>query len=151
MGLTERTNQNDAPWITKINRANHLPDRAHYCASAYYYVHAVNGARLPVKGIGWVRSYFGDPNKIIYRKNQRGNQRLGVKPQQMDAVSLFASHIEGIADTHWDAESDYVRCIGFNTTANGSRGGCYINRRRKSEIKAIANWLTPYLKTVKKL
>lgn len=147
MGRTERTDRNDAPWITEINRYNHLPTQAMYCASGYYYVHARNGVRLPVKSVGYVRVYFADPTKILYKRGQRGNQRMGTKIQKMDAVSLYASHIEGIAQDRYDpTEDDTVLLLGFNTTGGrGTKGGCYINRRRTSEIKAIANWLTPYL------
>ena len=69
----------------------------------------------------------------------------------MDAVSLYASHIEGIAQDRFDPESeDDVKCIGFNTTGGkGTKGGCYINRRRRSEIKLIANWITPTLEQFK--
>lgn len=151
MGKVERTNQNDADWIKAINRSNKLPDRAMYCASAFYYVHAQNGVRLPIApvSIGRVNAYFRDPTKIVWRKGQRGNTRLGAKIRRMDAVSLFASHIEGIAQDRYDpAEDEEVLLIGFNTTGGrGTRGGCYINRRRTRDIKAIANWLTPWLES----
>ncbi|GAB3256107.1 hypothetical protein GCM10027347_17710 [Larkinella harenae] len=153
VGKTERTNQNDAEWITAINRFSGLPKNAHYCASAFYYVHAVNGVKLPVEkaGVGMVRTYFSQPKRIIYRRNGRGNQRIGPKPGRMDAVSLFASHIEGIAQDRYDPEEDdRVRCIGFNTTGGkGTKGGCYVNYRKTSEIKAIANWITPYWTSLK--
>lgn len=152
--MTELTNRNDAHWITAINLFNNLPRNAQYCASGYIYCHLVNGARLPIHpvAIGRVAAYFRDPAKIIYRKNQRGNQRLGPRPQLMDAVSLYESHIEGLAQPHFDPDSDdRVKLLGFNTTSGkGTKGGCYINVRRASEIKLIANWLTPYLATVKR-
>ncbi|MEZ0484312.1 hypothetical protein [Fibrella aquatica] len=152
VGRTERTDRNDAPWIAEINRYNHLPTQAMYCASGYYYVHAKNGVKLPVKSVGYVRVYFADATKVIYRKNQRGNHRVGKPIQRMDAVSLYVSHIEGIAQQRYDPdEDDTVLLIGFNTTGGkGTKGGCYINRRRTSEIKVIANWLTPYLAQFKK-
>lgn len=148
MGRTERTNRNDAPWIAYINRFNNLPTQAMYCASGYYYVHAKNGVHLPVRSVGYVRVYFSDPTKLLYQRGARGNQRLGSRIQKMDAVSLYASHIEAIAQDRYDPqEDDTVLLLGFNTTGGpGTRGGCYINRRRTSEIKAIANWLTPHLK-----
>ncbi|MCX6216573.1 hypothetical protein [Spirosoma sp.] len=150
LGMTEKTNHNDAKWISKINRYNGLSDRAFYCASAFNYVHRVNGLWLPVKAPGAVSSYFSDKTKIIYRRNQRGNNRSGIQPQKMDAVSLYASHIEAIAEDRFDPDADYVRCIGFNTTGGkGTKGGCYVNRRRMSEIKFIANWITPTLKQYK--
>ncbi|WP_461073966.1 hypothetical protein [Spirosoma horti] len=150
LGMTEKTNNNDAKWISKINRFNGLSDRAFYCASAFSYVHRVNGLWIQVRAAGAVRSYFSDQKKIIYRKNQRGNQRSGIQPQKMDAVSLYASHIEGLAEDKWDPEADFVKCIGFNTTGGrGTKGGCYVNRRRMSEIKLIANWITPTLNQFK--
>ena len=148
--MTEKSNNNDATWITMINKANGLPSRSAYCASAFYYVHVRNGVKLPVKSVGMVAAYFSDKTKIIYRRNQRGNLRNAKKPRRMDAVSLFYSHVEGIAQDHFDPEEeDRVKCIGFNTTGgNGTRGGCYINYRKTSEIKLIANWVSPYwLKT----
>ncbi|RAJ92212.1 hypothetical protein LX87_05180 [Larkinella arboricola] len=146
VGKTEKTNQNDGAWIAAINRFNHLPKNAHYCASAFYYVHAINGVKLPVVGVGMVRSYFSQAKNIIYKRNGRGNQRIGKKPGRMDAVSIFASHVEGIAQDRYDPdEDDRVKCIGFNTTGGkGTKGGCYINYRRTAEIKMIANWITPY-------
>jgi len=151
LGMTETHNNNDAPWITKINRYNGLPIRSAYCASGYYYAHRINGVRLPVRALGAVASYFSVPEKIIYRRNQRGNQRIGIRPRRMDAVSLYASHIEGLVDDIWDDDADDVKTIGFNTGGGrGTKYGCYVNRRRKSEIKFIANWLTPYLQTLKK-
>lgn len=150
VGMTEQHNNNDAPWITKINRYNGLPIRSAYCASGFYYAHRVNGVKLPVRALGAVASYFSVESKIIYRRNQRGNQRIGIMPRRMDAVSLYASHIEGIVSDVWEPDDDYVTLIGFNTAGGrGTKYGCYINRRRKSEIKYIANWLTPYLKTLK--
>ncbi|MGA0558284.1 hypothetical protein ACO2Q8_16615 [Larkinella sp. VNQ87] len=153
VGKTERTNQNDADWITAINRFSKLPSRAHYCASAFYYVHAINGVKLPIgaAGVGMVRTYFSQAKTLIYKRNRRGNQRIGPKPGRMDAVSLFASHIEGIAQDRYDPEEeDRVRCIGFNTTGGkGTKGGCYINFRRTAEIKAIANWIGPYWNSLK--
>lgn len=155
VGKVEQTNNNDAPWITKINRYNGLPIRSAYCASGYYYAHRVNGVKLPVKALGAVASYFAVPAKIIYRRNQRGNQRLGIMPRRMDVVSLFASHVEGLVSDVWDPDDDEVTLIGFNTSGprlaggKGTKYGCYINRRKKSEIKYIANWLTPYLTTLK--
>ncbi|QHV97948.1 hypothetical protein [Spirosoma endbachense] len=147
VGMTERTNNNDATWIAIINQSNGLPDRAHYCASAFNYCHALNGIRLPVgDGIGMVRSYFSNAKTIIYRRNARGNQRNTIKPKRMDAVSLFYSHIEGIAQDDFDPdEDDRVKCIGFNTTGGkGTKGGCYVNWRKTREIKLIANLLSPY-------
>lgn len=150
VGLTELHNNNDAPFITKINRYNGLPIRSAYCASGFYYAHRVNGVKLPVRSLGAVASYFSVPAKIIYRKNQRGNQRLGIMPRRMDAVSLFASHVEGLVSDSWDPDEDEVTLIGFNTSGGrGTKYGCHINRRKKSEIKFIANWLTPYLTTLK--
>ncbi|MGF7217475.1 hypothetical protein GGR92_003649 [Spirosoma lacussanchae] len=150
VGMVELTNHNDAPWITKINAYNGLPIRSAYCASGFYYAHRVNGVRLPVRALGAVSSYFAVPAKIIYRRNQRGNQRLGVMPRRMDAVSIYTSHIEGLVDDVWDPDEEYVTLIGFNTSGGrGTKYGCYINRRRKSEIKFIANWLTPFLTTYK--
>ncbi|RCR69411.1 hypothetical protein DUE52_11200 [Larkinella punicea] len=151
IGKTERTDRNDAVWISAINRFSNLPKNAHYCASAFYYVHAINSVLLPVRGVGMVRSYFSQAKTIIYKRNQRGNQRIGLKPGRMDAVSLFASHIEGIAQDRYDPEEDdRVKCIGFNTTGGkGTKGGCYINFRKTSEIKAIANWIGPYWKNLK--
>lgn len=149
VGKVERTNQNDADWIRAINRYNRLPDRAMYCASAFYYVHARNGVALPIApvSVGRVNAYFRDPTKIVWRRGQRGNARLGMKIGRMDAVSLYASHIEGIAQDRFDpTEDEEVLCIGFNTTGGrGTRGGCYLNRRRTKEIKLIANWITPFL------
>jgi len=147
IGMTEKSNNNDAKWIAIINKAAGLPDRAHYCASAFNYVHAVNGIRLPVgDGVGMVRSYFSNTKVIVYRRSQRGNQRTGLKPRRMDAVSLYYSHIEAIAQDNFDPDEDEtVRVIGFNTTGGkGTKGGCYVNTRKTSEIKLIANWLTPY-------
>lgn len=153
VGKVELSNRNDADWITAINLFNNLPRTAHYCASGYIYCHLINGARIPVPAvsIGRVAAYFQNPSKIIYRRNQRGNQRIGPKPQLMDAVSLYVSHIEGLAQNRFDPETDdRVKLLGFNTTGGaGTKGGCYINVRRTSEIKLIANWLTPYLATVK--
>ncbi|WP_020603142.1 hypothetical protein [Spirosoma spitsbergense] len=150
VGMTEINNNNDAPWITKINRYNGLPIRSAYCASGYYYAHRVNGVKLPVRALGAVASYFSTTGKIIYRKNQRGNQRLGVMPRRMDAVSIYTSHIEGLVSDVWDPDDEFVTLIGFNTSGGrGTKYGCYINRRKKSEIKFIANWLTPYLATLK--
>lgn len=150
VGMTEIHNNNDAPWITKINRYNGLPIRSAYCASGFYYAHRVNGVKLPVRALGAVASYFSVPAKIIYRRNQRGNQRLGIMPRRMDAVSIYTSHIEGLVSDVWDPDEDTVELIGFNTSGGrGSKYGCYINRRRKSEIKYIANWLTPLLTTLK--
>ncbi|GAB3892418.1 hypothetical protein GCM10028803_05220 [Larkinella knui] len=151
VGKTERTDRNDAVWIAAINRFSNLPTRAHYCASAFYYVHAINSVVLPVRGVGMVRSYFSQPKTIIYKRNGRGNQRIGLKPGRMDAVSLFASHIEGIAQDRYDPdEDDRVKCIGFNTSGGkGTKDGCYINFRKTSEIKAIANWISPYWKSFK--
>jgi hypothetical protein len=146
VGMTERTGNNDATWIAIINKANGLPSRAHYCASAFNYVHTLNGIKLPVgEGIGMVRSYFRNTKYIVYQRNARGNQR-GSKPKRMDAVSLFYSHIEGIAEDDFDPdEDDRVKCIGFNTSGGkGTKDGCYVNYRRTREIKLIANWLTPY-------
>jgi len=148
--MVEISNQNDAPWIARINRYNGLPIRSAYCASGFYYAHRVNGVKLPIKALGAVSSYFSVSAKIIYRHNQRGNQRLGIMPRRMDAVSIYTSHIEGLVSDVWDSDDDYVTLIGFNTSAGrGTKYGCYINRRRKSEIKFIANWLTPYLATLK--
>ncbi|SFD46820.1 hypothetical protein [Spirosoma endophyticum] len=147
IGMTERTGNNDATWIAIINQSFDLPTRSHYCASAFNYCHALNGIRLPVgDGVGMVSSYFRDASKIIYKRNGRGNQRIGRKPQRMDAVSLFASHIEGLAQDDFDPdEDDMVKVIGFNTTGGkGTKAGCYVNYRRTSDIKLIANWLTPY-------
>ncbi|UHG93309.1 hypothetical protein LQ777_10495 [Spirosoma oryzicola] len=146
LGKTERTNHNDAPWITRINKFNHLPSQALYCASGLYYAYAKNGAWLTVKSVGYVKVYFRDKAKIVYQRGARGNQRIGPPPKKMDFVSLYASHVEGLADDRWNDDADYVMTIGFNTTGGtGTKGGCYLNRRRKSEIKAIANHLTPYL------
>jgi hypothetical protein len=146
VGMTEISNKNDAAWITKINRYNGLPIHSAYCASGFYYAHRVNGVKLPVRALGAVHSYFAVPGKIIYRKNQRGNQRLGIMPRRMDAVSIYTSHIEGLVSDVWDSEDDYVTLIGFNTSGGrGTKYGCYINRRRKSEIKFISNWITPFL------
>lgn len=151
VGLVELTNQNDAPWITKINRYNGLPLRSAYCASGFYYAHRVNGVKLPVSALGAVSSYFNVSAKIIYRRNQRGNQRIGIMPRRMDAVSIYTSHIEGLVSDVWDSDDDYVTLIGFNTSGGrGTKYGCYINRRRKSDIKLIANWLTPYLENYTK-
>ncbi|GAB3990409.1 hypothetical protein GCM10028807_17510 [Spirosoma daeguense] len=150
LGMVELTNNNDAAWITKINRYNGLPIRSAYCASGFYYAHRVNGAKLPVKALGAVASYFSVSAKIIYRRNQRGNQRLGIRPRRMDAVSIYTSHIEGLVDDIWNDDDDEVKLIGFNTSGGkGTKYGCYINRRKKSEIKYIANWLTPYLHSLK--
>lgn len=146
IGLVERTNHNDATWIAIINGSYNLPSRAHYCASSFNYVHAVNDVRLPVgDGVGMVRSYFRNTKNIIYRRNARGNQR-NMKPKLMDAVSLYQSHIEGIAQANFDPEEDdRVKLIGFNTSGGkGTKDGCYVNTRRTSDIKLIANWLTPY-------
>ncbi len=136
-----------------INRSNGLPDRAHYCASGYYYAHRVNGIVLPVPrvSVGRVAAYFRDPAKIVYRRHARGNQRIGRRINQADAVSLFASHIEFLYDRRYDPETDdRVRLLGFNTTSGpGTKGGCYVNWRRTDEIKLIANWITPYLESVK--
>ena len=150
-GKTERTNHNDADWIYAINRFSNLPRQSHYCASGFYYVHVMNGVRLPIKGVGMVRSYFNTTSRVIYRRNARGNQRIGPRPRRMDAVSLFYSHIEGLADDRFDPDTDdRVRLIGFNTTGGkGTLGGCYINTRRTSEIKVIANWISPYLQTIR--
>ncbi len=148
--MTELHNNNDAPWITKINRYNGLPIRSAYCASGYYYAHRVNGVKLPVRALGAVSSYFADGSKIIYRRNQRGNQRIGIMPRRMDAVSIYTSHIEGLVSDVWDADDDEVTLIGFNTSGGrGTKYGCYINRRKKSEIKFIANWITPWLASYK--
>jgi hypothetical protein len=155
VGMVELSNRNDAPWITKINRYNGLPIHSAYCASGYYYAHRVNGVKLPVRALGAVSSYFAVPGKIIYRKNQRGNQRIGIMPRRMDAVSIYTSHIEGIVDDVWNPDDDYVKLIGFNTSGprqaggRGTKYGCYINRRRKSEIKYIANWITPFIRDYK--
>jgi hypothetical protein len=147
LGRTERTNHNDAPWITHINRFNRLPANAFYCASGLYYAYAKNGAWLPLKSVGYVSVYFRDPSKIVFRRSARGNQRIGPPPRKMDFVSLYRSHIEGLADDRWDDDADYVMTIGFNTTGgSGTNGGCYLNRRPKREIKMISNHLTPYLK-----
>lgn len=150
IGKTETGGQNGGAWIAAINRFNGLPKNAHYCASAFYYVHAINGVNLPVHGVGLVRSYFSDPKRIVYKRNSRGNQRIGLKIRRMDAVSLFASHIEGIAQDGFDPESeDRVRCIGFNTSGGrGTRDGCYVNYRKTSEIKLIANWISPYFRSL---
>lgn len=150
VGLRERTGNNDANWIAIINRLYHLPDKAHYCASAYNYVHAMNGVRLPVSDPGRVAAYFRNSKTITYKGGGRGNQRMVGRVRLMDAVSLFASHIEGIAQTDFDPdEDDYVMCLGFNTTAGkGTKGGCYINRRRTRDIKAIANWISPYWRSL---
>lgn len=147
IGKTERTNNNDADWIAMINLSNRLPERAMYCASAYYYCHRANGVRLgiPAVSVGRVAAYFRDPGKIIWKPNHRGNLR--VKPRQADAVSIFASHIEMIYDKRYDpTEDDEVKLIGFNTSGGrGTKGGCYVNRRRTRELKAIANWISPHL------
>lgn len=148
VGMTELHNNNDAPWITKINRYNGLPIRSAYCASGFYYAHRVNGVKLPVRALGAVTSYF--TSNIIYRRNQRGNQRLGIMPRRMDAVSIYTSHIEGLVSDVWDSDDDYVTLIGFNTSGGrGTKYGCYINRRKKTEIKFIANWITPWLASYK--
>jgi len=150
VGKTEKTNRNDAPWIAKINKYNGLPSRAFYCASGFNYCHRVNGLWIPVRAAGMVSSYFSDSKRIIYRRNRRGNQRSGIAPQRMDAVSIFGSHIEGLAQDRFDPDAENVLLIGFNTTGGkGTRGGCYINRRRVSDIKQIANWITPTLQTQK--
>ena len=147
VGKTERTNSNDADWIAMINLSNRLPERAMYCASAYYYCHRANGVRLNVASIsvGRVAAYFNQASKIIWKPSHRGNLRT--KPRQADAVSLYASHIEMIYDKRYDpSEDEEVKLIGFNTSGGkGTKGGCYVNRRRTRELKAIANWITPHL------
>ncbi|MGV3560750.1 hypothetical protein [Larkinella arboricola] len=146
VGVVEIHNRNDHPRITEYNRALGLPPRAPYCASGLYYCYVANGIKLPIRGAGMVRSWFADKTKIIYRRGQRGNTRAGYRPMLMDAVSLFDSHVEGLAQERWDEDADEIVCIGFNTTAGrGTKGGVYRVRRKLREVKLIANHLTPYL------
>ncbi len=145
VGVKEQTNRNDHPLITKINRAFGLPKNAYYCASGLAYCYKVNfKTKLPFNGAGSVASWFANRQRWVYRRGERGNQRTGRKPQLMDGVSLFSSHIEGLAQLRWDADADYIETIGFNTTAGTGRGGVYRVRRPMKDVKAIVNHITPY-------
>ncbi|MBO9638784.1 MAG: hypothetical protein J7576_11475 [Siphonobacter aquaeclarae] len=143
--VREKTNRNDHPAITKYNAAIGLPKNAFYCASGLYWCHLANGVRLPIAAPGAVFSWFSDPAKIIYRRGSRGNQRTGRRPQLMDGVSLFASHVEGFASRTWDPEGEYIQTIGFNTSGGkGTVGGVYMVRRRLRDVKLMANHISPY-------
>lgn len=146
--VRERTNRNDHPQIVEYNRVLGLPKNAFYCASGLYWCYRQNGARVPIPGPGSVANWFRDPAKLVWKRGGRGNQRSGPKPQLMDAVSLYTSHVEGLAQTTWDPDADRIRTIGFNTTGGTGRGGVYLVTRRfdRDRIKAVANHLTPYLK-----
>ncbi|GAB3937016.1 hypothetical protein [Larkinella terrae] len=144
VGLRERTNRNDHPKIALYNKSLGLPERAYYCASGLYWCHLRNGVKLPIASPGSVASWFANSKRIVYRRSTRGNQRVGQKPMLMDGVSLFASHIEGFAQTRWDPEAESIDCIGFNTGGTNGIGGVYKTRRRMREIKLIVNQISPY-------
>ncbi|WP_177226006.1 hypothetical protein, partial [Arsenicibacter rosenii] len=76
----------------------------------------------------------------------RGNQRSLQVPQFMDWSSLYYSHTEAFAERNWNPNADRYLHLGFNT---GSPGGCYLVSRRKGDINAIANHLTPFLRSLK--
>ncbi|MDF7817930.1 hypothetical protein P1X15_10000 [Runella sp. MFBS21] len=135
-------NNNRHPQITIYNRAVGVPDNAFYCASGGYWCHLVNGVRLPLSAPAAVRSWFADPKKQV--KWQQG-QRV----QVFDAVSLFRSHVEFVADPAGfeDEDEELVQLIGWNTTGGSQKQqGCHLNWRSKSWIKAVANHITPFLK-----
>ncbi|RAJ94206.1 hypothetical protein LX87_04091 [Larkinella arboricola] len=148
VGIKELTNRNDHPVITKINRTFGLPKNAYYCASGLAYCYKVNIGKLPFNGAGSVSSWFANRKRWVYKRGERGNQRVGRKPQLMDGVSLYASHIEGLATVRFDPEAEYIETIGFNTTGGTGRGGVYRVRRRLKEVKAIVNHLTPYWESI---
>ncbi|MGM9509558.1 hypothetical protein ACS5NO_17615 [Larkinella sp. GY13] len=146
IGVVEKRNRNDHPKITEWNKALGLPANSPYCASGIYYCYAANGIRLPIRSPGLVRSWFSDGSKIVYRRSQCGNTRTGRRPRLADPVSIFESHVELLAQERWDEDEDEITVIGFNTTAGpGSKGGVYRVRRKLSQVKLIANHLTPYL------
>ncbi|MDQ1088991.1 hypothetical protein [Siphonobacter sp. SORGH_AS_1065] len=150
--VREKTNRNDHRDIAKYNQAILLPKNAFYCASGLYWCHLANGVRLPIAAPGAVFSWFSDPQKIIYRRSTRGNQRIGRKPQLMDGVSLFTSHVEGYASKNWDPDAEYIQTIGFNTTGGkGTVGGVYLVRRRLRDVKLMVNHITPYFESIKAL
>jgi hypothetical protein len=152
VGIKERTNRNDHPVIAKINRKFGLPANAYYCASGLAYCYKVNiVGKLPFNGAGSVASWFANRSRWVYKRGERGNQRTGRKPQLMDGVSLFTSHIEGLASARWDSEADYIETIGFNTTAGTGRGGVYRVRRPIRDVKAIVNHITPYWESLHKI
>lgn len=136
---------NQHPQITIYNRALGVPANAFYCASGGYWCHLKNGVRLPISAPAAVRSWFADPKKHVKWKQ-------GEKVQLFDAVSLFKSHVEFVADPAGfdDDDEDFVKLIGFNTTgASTKMQGCYLNYRHKDWIKAVANHITPFLKSQK--
>ncbi|WP_428657580.1 hypothetical protein [Runella sp.] len=135
-------NNNRDPQITVYNRASGVPDNAFYCASAGFWCHLKNGVRLAIPSPAAVRSWFADPKKHV--KWQQGQ-----KVQVMDAVSLFRSHVEFVADPAGfnDEDEELVQLIGFNTTGGGKTlQGCHLNWRSKSWVKAVTNHITPFLK-----
>lgn len=135
-------NNNRHPQITIYNRSVGVPDNAFYCASGGYWCHLKAGVRLPIPAPAAVRSWFSDPKKHVKWKQ-------GQKVQVFDAVSLFKSHVEFVADSRGfdDEDEDFVQTIGWNTTGPGKNGqGCHLNFRHKDWIKAVTNHITPYLK-----
>lgn len=138
-------NNNKHPQISIYNRAVGVPDNAFYCASGGYWCHLKAGVRLPISAPAAVRSWFADPKKHVKWKQ-------GEKVQVFDAVSMFKSHVEFVADTQGfdDEDEDFIQTIGWNTTGPGKTAqGCHVNYRHKDWIKAVANHITPYLKSNK--
>lgn len=134
-------NNNRHPQITIYNRAVGVPDNAFYCASGGYWAHLKNGVRLSLSAPAAVRSWFADPRRHV-------RWRQGQKVQVFDAVSLFRSHVEFVADPHGfdDEDEEYVQLIGWNTTGAGTKlQGCHLNFRHKDWVKAVTNHITPFL------
>lgn len=145
VGKREGKLDNEGAWIRSMNTFWGIPGRARYCASSLAWGHARNGVFfpwIPLISVGRVRAYFMDPTKLVYVRGQRGNSRSMLQPRFMDWSSLYASHVEAFAERTWDPDADSYLHLGFNT---GNPQGCYLVRRRKREINAISNHLTPYL------
>ena len=93
-----------------------------------------------------VRSWFGKPEKIVYRAAQ-GNKRVGLTPQKGDVVSTFSSHIEIYVGNDWwsDVARKRIPCVSGNTGGdNGEGQGVHLAMRPLGSVKLVANYLTGY-------
>lgn len=98
-----------------------------------------------------VASWFGDPGKIVYRRNA-GNPRGGVLPRKGDLLRMYASHVEMYVGDDWLKDLLIRKKIpsgGGNTGGGTGAHGVHITERRASDIQLAANWITPYFNKLK--